>query len=95
MGALLSVMRDALPATLATTPTRRRARVLRDCRTATTTALRFADHVEDRPAVTPADAPAERVRAEAELRTLARALRAEAERLAADLARDRRPRRRG
>jgi hypothetical protein len=77
---LLTAMRDSLPAT---TP----PKSLRACLASVRTTGRYAARLAERPRATPDDDPPEAVRADAELRALARALREQAEGLAADLTR--------
>jgi hypothetical protein len=77
---LLDVMRNSLTPM---TP----QKSLRSCLAAVSATLRLTDRVDRRPALFPDDDPPEAVRTDAELRALARALREQAERLAADLTR--------
>jgi hypothetical protein len=86
---LMGVMRECVM--LPTSPASRRAWLA-----TVRTTLRLADLVERRPAVNPDDARPETVRADAALRSLAHALREQAEALVTDLTRQlraRRPRR--
>jgi hypothetical protein len=77
---LLGATRDALTPT---TP----PKSLRACLASVRVVRRLADRMAHRTVATPDDDPPEAVRADAELRAVARALRGQAESLAADLTR--------